>query len=290
MSSDKALFPYSILKSPILTAKGVSKSYDGRQILNDVKFTIHDVVRPGQREGQLLSILGPSGAGKTTLLRILCGLEKPDSGSVLVGTDQQPVVAGRVGVVAQHSPLLEHRRALGNMLFAASGNPELQDSADEEEQAMQLLKSFGIEDQADKFPAKLSGGQRQRLAIAQQIIAGNDVIFLDEPFKGLDLVAKRKVGDMIIETSNRTEKTTIIVVTHDIYEAVRISDMIWLMGLQDPSTGDPAHVASIVAQINLMDIISWRDDRHRLPAYLDMIEHIADRFPALAGLGFKDPE
>jgi ABC-type nitrate/sulfonate/bicarbonate transport system ATPase subunit len=290
MPSDKALYPYNILDLPILTARGISKFYDERQILGDVNFTINDAVRPGRCEGQLLSILGPSGVGKTTLLRILCGIEKPDTGSVLVGASQEPVKVGRVGVVGQHYPLLEHRRALGNMLFAASSNPELQNPADAEARTWELLTSLGIDHQAHKFPKNLSGGERQRLAIAQQIIVGNDVIFMDEPFSGLDLVAKRKVGDMIIDISNRTEHTTIIVVTHDVHEAVRISDMLWLMGMQNPETGEPMSVATIVDEINLMDTISWRPDRHRLQAYFDMIDHIAERFPKLEGLGFKDPE
>jgi polar amino acid transport system ATP-binding protein/sulfate transport system ATP-binding protein len=146
---------------------------------------------------------------------------------VLVGEAQKPVERGRVGVVAQHYPLFNHRTVMGNLLVAGRRAGLSGDAA--EQKARGLLKGFGMEEHGRKWPAQLSGGQRQRIAIAQQFMCSDNFLLMDEPFSGLDPLAIDRVADFINGVAHAHELNTIIVVTHDITAAMEVSDTIWLM-------------------------------------------------------------
>src|SRR5438445_5387015 len=103
----------------ILKVEHVSKTLGGSVILRDLNLEVRDLRRPGFTQGQVVGLLGPSGIGKTTLFRILAGLDRPDTGTVLLGTECVPVERGMVGVVAQQYPLFAHRTVVGNL--AVSG-------------------------------------------------------------------------------------------------------------------------------------------------------------------------
>ena len=177
--------------STLLKASGVSLSLGGKQILRDVNLEIKDVRRPGVTTGQVVGLLGPSGMGKTQLFRILAGLNAPDRGTVLIGEEAVPVSRGLVGVVAQHYPLFNHRRVLGNLLVAGRHAGLSREAA--RAKAERLLAHFKLEDAASKFPLQLSGGQRQRVAIAQQFMCSERFLLMDEPFSGLDVVQIERV-------------------------------------------------------------------------------------------------
>ncbi|NQV89588.1 MAG: ABC transporter ATP-binding protein [Parcubacteria group bacterium] len=263
----------------LLEAVGVTKSFGDRTILKGLSVQVHDVIRPGMTQGQIVAILGPSGCGKTTLFRALAGLERPNEGIVRAGSPLVPVVAGSVGVVYQNYMLLVHRTVMGNMLVSARNNPEIS-ATDYKSRIMELLERFGIAREIDKYPIQLSGGQRQRLAIAQQVINGDKLIMMDEPFSGLDTLAKTAVCDLLVETTNMDEHRTIVVISHDIRSALRIADTVWLMG-RDFVDGVPQDGARIVEEINLMDSIAWRPDNHRLPEFERLVRRIEDRYPEL---------
>lgn len=281
---DTAKYPYNI-GAVLLEVLGVKQVLGGNTILDDLSIRIPDVIRPGTTQGQIVAVLGPSGIGKTTLFRIMAGHDQPVEGTVSAMRDDNglaTVTPGSIGVVGQHYPLLPHRTALGNMLVAAEGNPELVKTM-RESQAMMLLRQFGIEAQADQYPASLSGGQRQRLAIAQQIMTGHRIILMDEPFSGLDPLAKSSVCEIINITANVHEYGTIVVVSHDIRSALRIADTVWLMG-RIGIDGEPSVGARIVEEINLMDSIAWRPNKRDMPEFEDLVKYIENRYPALKGI------
>ena len=209
-------------RGTILKAENVSLALSKTPILRDLSLEIRDIYRPGYITGQVVGLLGPSGIGKTRLFRILSGMDKPDSGSVVIGEDCRPVQRGMVGVVAQNYPLFEHRTVLGNLVVAArSAGLKGHDATTK---AKAFLKRFNLEDRGDLYPCQLSGGQRQRVAIAQQFLCSEHFVLMDEPFSGLDLMAVDRVCKTIAEVANAHELNTVIVVTHDIAAAVAVSD------------------------------------------------------------------
>ncbi|HEX7184790.1 MAG TPA: ABC transporter ATP-binding protein [Thermoanaerobaculia bacterium] len=266
--------------STILKAENVSVTLGGNQILRDVNLEVKDIRRPNAVAGQVVGLLGPSGIGKTTLFRVLAGLDKPDTGRVLIGEEGVPVQRGMVGVVAQHYPLFAHRTVLGNLVVA--GKRAGLSGAQAKEKAHGFLKRFGLEDRAKVYPPQLSGGQRQRVAIAQQFMCSENFLLLDEPFSGLDPIAVDKVCGLLNEVSCMHELNTIIVVTHDISAALEVSDTIWLMGRDRDEKGEIIPGAKIKESYNLIERgLAWRDGITTTPEFLAALGEIRARYPSL---------
>lgn len=268
------------LRQTLLKLSGVNVSYDGVPILRDMELEVKNIVRPGMDQGQVVALVGPSGMGKTTLFRVLAGLMKPDSGEVLVGEELRPVERGMVGVVAQNYPLFAHRTVRGNLLVAGKqgglGGDALTGKADS------LLKQFGIADQGSKYPAQLSGGQRQRVAIAQQFMCSEHFLLMDEPFSGLDLLAKERVIQFISDMAQTHELKTFIVVTHDISAALEVADTLWILGRDRDAKGEPVPGARVKASFNLIERgLAWRDGISSTPEYLQLRSEVRDLFPKL---------
>ncbi|PKL74322.1 MAG: ABC transporter ATP-binding protein, partial [Candidatus Melainabacteria bacterium HGW-Melainabacteria-1] len=224
--------------------------------------------------------LGPSGMGKTTLFRILAGLEAPDAGSVLVGTEAKPVSRGMMGVVFQHYPLFQHRTVLGNLIVA--GKQVGLSGAEAKTRSQELLTHFGIADRADFYPSQLSGGQKQRVAIAQQFICSHHFLLMDEPFSGLDPLAVSQVSNMIQNVANYHEHNTMVVVTHDIEAAIEVSDTLWLLGRDRGSDGEIIPGARIQETYNLIDRgLTWRENIRSSPEFFELLQEIYALFPRL---------
>jgi iron(III) transport system ATP-binding protein len=181
--------------------------------------------------GSIVCLLGPSGCGKTTTLRLVAGLERPDSGQITIGGEP---VAGpeqfvgaedrRVGLVFQDYALFPHLTVLGNVLFGLSrGSRSARRTA-----ALALLSRLGLDDQAGKYPHMLSGGEQQRVALARALAPNPRLILMDEPFSGLDVVLRNRVRDETLALLKETG-TTVLLVTHDPEEAMRMGDKIILM-------------------------------------------------------------
>ncbi len=239
----------------ILKVENVCLTYD-KPILRDVSFEIHDITRPNVSQGQVVSLIGRSGIGKTQLFKILSGLLTPKSGSVRIGTDLHPVVAGEVGIVPQNYILFNHRTIFDNLSLGLRGSPEKMHDKEKVDVIESYASKFELKEHLKKYPMQLSGGQRQRVSILQQILTGNKFILLDEPFSGLDPVIKDKVLDLLVRISELDEMNTLVVVSHDIENSLAISDTAFILANQEHKEG-----ATITESIDLADMgLSWNPD------------------------------
>ncbi|HEX3128692.1 MAG TPA: ATP-binding cassette domain-containing protein [Thermoanaerobaculia bacterium] len=264
----------------LLKAENVNVTLGGNHILRDLNLEIKDIRRPDAIAGQVVGLLGPSGVGKTTLFRVLAGLDRPDTGKVVIGEDGKPVQRGMVGVVAQNYPLFMHRTVLGNLVVAGTRSGLSHRQA--VEKARSYLDRFGLMDQAGLYPAQLSGGQRQRVAIAQQFMCSENFLLLDEPFSGLDPMAIDRVAELLNEVACMHELNTIIVVTHDISAALEVADTIWLMGRDRDAEGKIIPGARIQESYNLIDRgLAWRHGIATSNEFLETLREIRARFPSL---------
>lgn len=267
-------YEYSLLK-PLLQVKDVCVTLGGKKILDHLTFDILDVHRPEYTQGQIVSVLGPSGVGKSQLIRRIAGLDEPDSGQILIGLDGHPTHAGLVGVVFQDYRILEHRTVLDNLVVA--GRQAGLKHAESILKAKEMLTNFGLADKEKAWPAELSGGQKQRVAIMQQIMCSDHLLLMDEPTTGLDPNMKKKTCDLLLHVATLHEENTIILVTHDIESAVKISDQIIVLGRKDKDSG-----ASVRVSIDLKARgIAWRPDNDSLPIFAETVREIKAIFPTL---------
>ena len=187
------------------------------------------------RSGEILIIMGLSGSGKSTLIRALSRLNDPTAGQILLGdkdlikaTQQELIELRRhkMGMVFQHFGLLPHRNVLDNVAFPLEvrGTPR----EERERHAKEMLKLVGLEGRESYFPRELSGGQQQRVGIARSLAVGPDIWFLDEPFSALDPLIRREMQDEFLRLQRMLRKT-IVFITHDFDEAVRLGDRIGIM-------------------------------------------------------------
>lgn len=178
------------------------------------------------RSGEFVGIVGQSGCGKSTLLSLMAGILEPTSGEVLVDGKLVEGPSPIFGYMLQQDYLFEWRSILDNVLIG----PEIQglDMAKSRDKAMELLHQYGLGGFISHFPHQLSGGMRQRAALARTLCTDPDILLLDEPFSALDfqtrLALANEVGEIL-----RSEGKTVILVTHDISEAVSMADRVVVM-------------------------------------------------------------
>ncbi len=176
--------------------------------------------------GEFVAIVGQSGCGKSTLLSLIAGILMPTEGDVLV--DQKPVTgpSPTCGYMLQHDHLFEWRTILENVLLGAEimGRPK----DESRNRAEDLLRRYGLGDFMDHYPHQLSGGMRQRAALARTMCTGPDILLLDEPFSALDFQTRLALADEAADILRREGKT-VILVTHDISEAISMADRVVVM-------------------------------------------------------------
>jgi NitT/TauT family transport system ATP-binding protein len=181
--------------------------------------------------GQFVSLLGPSGCGKTTLLRIIAGLLKPRGGSVTVKGRKVTRPQTEMGVVFQTPILLEWMDVLGNVTLQAAARSIRPDEA--AQRARDLLDRVGLAGCYRMRPWELSGGMQQRVALCRALLHDPDIIVMDEPFGALDSLTRDQMCVDLQKMWTSGEKT-VLFVTHDISEAVFLSDRVIVMA---PSPG-----------------------------------------------------
>ena len=201
-----------------LRAEGICKSYDGRAILQDVSLHLE--------QGELVCLLGVSGAGKTTLFHSLSGLEAPEAGRVLLNGEDITGRPGRVSYMLQRDLLLPHKKIPDNVALPLVIRGEKPRAA--REKALAYFPQFGLEGTEDKYPAQLSGGMRQRAALLRTFLGSRGVVLLDEPFSALDALTKREIHRWYMGMMDQLHLTTLFI-THDIDEAILLSDRIYLL-------------------------------------------------------------
>lgn len=209
----------------ILEIRSLSKSY--RQSGGSVTEAIGDISCRVEA-GQFVSFVGPSGCGKTTLLMTIAGLLAPSSGQVMVkGQEVTGPPANLVLLFQEYNKsLFAWRTVLGNVRFGleARGNRSARGAA----KARSLIELVGLKGFENHYPWELSGGMQQRVAIARALAYEPEVLLMDEPFGSLDALTRLELEDTLLELWSEL-KTTIVFITHDIEEAIYLSDRIWVL-------------------------------------------------------------
>ena len=178
------------------------------------------------KEGEFVSIVGPSGCGKSTILSILSGLMNPSSGSIEIANNIN------IGYMLQDDSLLDFRTIFKNCLLGLEIKKELNE--DNKNYVLELLNTYGLKDFINSYPNSLSGGMRQRCALIRTLATKPDILLLDEPFSALDYQTRLAVSDDVYRILKK-EKKSAIMVTHDLAEAISMSDRVIVLSKR-PST------------------------------------------------------
>jgi ABC-type nitrate/sulfonate/bicarbonate transport system ATPase subunit len=209
----------------VLHVNGVSKSFEDGQVIKDISIKL--------REGEIVSLLGVSGGGKTTLFNIIAGLSIPDEGNVILDGEDITGKPGNVSYMLQKDLLLPYRTIVDNVALPMVIRGMKKKEA--REKAASYFEEFGLAGSEKKYPAQLSGGMKQRAALLRTYLFSEKVALLDEPFSALDMLTKGTVHEWYLDVMEKIKLSTLFV-THDIDEAILLSDRIYLL------TGKPGTI------------------------------------------------
>ncbi|MED4461040.1 ABC transporter ATP-binding protein [Metabacillus fastidiosus] len=200
-----------VKKAEIISLNNINKSYNDMRILQDISLFVE--------YGEFVSIIGPSGSGKSTLFNIITGLTDADSGDQKISTN--------IGYMQQKDLLLPWKTVMDNICLP------LQIKGVSTKEARQIVKQYldmtGLRGYENKYPNQLSGGMRQRASFLRTFLTSQDTMLLDEPFGALDSITKSKMQKWLLEIKEKLN-ITILFITHDIEEAIFLSDRIYVLG------------------------------------------------------------
>ena len=206
----------------ILEVKGISKKYQSKKseilAINNINFRV--------KKGEFVSIIGPSGCGKSTLLSIIAGLENKTTGEIYIEGKKIERISDKVGYMLQRDCLLEWRTILSNTMLGLEIKGK--NNKEGKEYVENLLKKYNLYDFKDKYPSELSGGMRQRVALIRTLAVKPKILLLDEAFSALDYQTRIMVTNDIYSILKK-ENITAIIVTHDISEAISMSDRVMVL-------------------------------------------------------------
>jgi ABC-type nitrate/sulfonate/bicarbonate transport system ATPase subunit len=205
-----------------VTVRDLSKTFT----LNGQRLKVLRDLQLDVQGGESLAIVGPSGCGKTTLLRVLAGLESPDKGEVLIDGDPVQGVGTERAIIFQEPRLLPWLTVLGNVSFGLQVRGTPRESA--EARARHYIRLVGLAEFEDAFPRQLSGGMAQRVGIARALTVQPEILLLDEPLGALDAMTKLTMQEELARIW-REEKVTMVLVTHDLEEAIYLADRVLVL-------------------------------------------------------------
>lgn len=215
---------------------GVGRSFGNHTVLRDVSLTV--------APGEVLAILGSSGCGKSTLLRAVGGLDTGSTGEILIDGSAVQRYDERTAVGFQEPRLLPWRSIYKNVSL---GLPRSLSKAEGRERVDELLELVGLKDRAALRPREISGGMAQRASLARALARRPGVLLLDEPFGALDALTRLKMQDLLLDVHAQTG-TTVLLVTHDVDEALQLADRVLLLGenAQDSTSAEGATIARLL--------------------------------------------
>jgi NitT/TauT family transport system ATP-binding protein len=243
----------------VLRVEDLTLGYGAEPILKGVSLSVES--------GRFVSLIGPSGSGKTSILRAVTGLQKPDSGNIALDVPQNAV-----GFLFQDDALLPWRTARQNVALGLRIRGMARKDADAK--ADDWLAKLGLAGFGDRFPRQLSGGQRKRVAIAQVLALEPRFLLMDEPFASLDAIVRTHITQELIGWVER-ENLTVLLVTHDLEEAISLSDAVYVL-----SQGPRARIRSrhAVEIARPRDLLATRDD----PQFPALLKRLWDELSAEA--------
>ncbi|MBE5938655.1 MAG: ABC transporter ATP-binding protein [Lachnospiraceae bacterium] len=201
-----------------LEVRNVSKQFDGKHVLQDVSIELN--------KGELVCLLGVSGSGKTTLFNVISGILSPEKGEVLLDGKDITNNPGHISYMLQKDLLLPYRTIEDNVALPLLLKGVKKKAA--RRQVSPMFEQFGLEGAQKKYPAQLSGGMRQRAALLRTYMFSQDVALLDEPFSALDTLTKSSIHKWYLNVMEDIKLSTLFI-THDIDEAILLSDRIYLL-------------------------------------------------------------
>lgn len=237
----------------------VTKQFGDVTALKDVDLTLND--------HEFVSIVGASGCGKSTLLSIIAGLEAPTSGSASLDGQEITGPGRDRGVVFQQATLLPWLSAKDNIMFALEGEKGMS-KQDRDERARDVLTQVGLTGFENHYPAQLSGGMQQRVALARSLAYGPAVLLMDEPFGALDALTRRTMQELLVEVWEKN-RITVMLITHDIEEAVFLSDRVIAMTARPGTVA--AEFAIDIPRPRHADILGSPEFHHYYSQILELI-------------------
>lgn len=244
-----------------LKVSHISKAFDDQEILKDVTLEL--------RDNELVSLLGVSGGGKTTLFNVISGLLKPEEGQVFLDGKDITGQPGNVSYMLQKDLLLPYRTIEDNVALPLIIKGEKKKEA--RKKACSYFLEFGLEGTEKKYPSQLSGGMRQRAALLRTYMFSDKIALLDEPFSALDTLTKSAMHKWYLKVMEQIHLSTIFI-THDIDEAILLSDRIYLL------TGQPG---SITVEIKIREPKPRREDFNLTPEFLEYKRQILEELGQL---------
>jgi len=214
--------------APAVAVEDLRKSFGSQKVLNGISLTVS--------RGETLAVLGRSGTGKSVLLRLIIGLEKPDSGSVLIhaqdiaglALDQLGEIRMKMGFLFQHAALYDSLTVEQNVAFPLRHRGKKMSKSERGDRVTQLLAEVGMEGHQEKMPSDISGGMQKRVGLARALALEPDILLLDEPTAGLDPISSGEIDDLVLKLQAEHHMAS-IVVTHDLHSAKTIADRLALL-------------------------------------------------------------
>ncbi len=238
----------------LLKVENIGKSFDGEKIIKDISLELN--------KGEIVSLLGVSGGGKTTLFNIIAGLNRPDEGQIWLDGEAITGKPGFVSYMLQKDLLLPYKTIIDNVALPLMIKG--MKKSDARERASSYFQQFGLAGTEKKYPAQLSGGMKQRAALLRTYLFSEKVALLDEPFSALDMLTKGAVHEWYLEIMDKIQLSTLFI-THDIDEAILLSDRIYLL------TGKPG---SITKEVKIKEPKPRRKDFNLSQEFLDYKKEI----------------